>query len=259
MLELDQSVSISESEPATSTLDVLAEQKFQSPQLSETVTVQSLSLAQRSAICLATVVLGLTASLLFLGRASVWVSGQGKILPESSVAVQTAEPGIISRVFAKAGDRLTEKQPLAEVEPTQLNLDVSHPDSLVRMPVTGMIGQINTPGEQVLPGEVIAIIVPQNTPLIVSVAVSNEDIGFIRRGLAAQVKVKAYPYQQFGTVPARVQRILPNTNDAEHFTVILELLHTAILQGDRHIPLFSGLSVEAEIRIGEQRLFEFLL
>lgn len=97
-----------------------------------------------------------------------------------------------------------------------------------------------------------------NTPLLVKIAVLNKDIGFIRAGMPGRIKVDAYPSQQFGTVPARVQQIVPNFNKDDNFTVTLELLQNFIKADQHEIQLFPGLTVQAEVQTKNQHLFELL-
>lgn len=96
-------------------------------------------------------------------------------------------------------------------------------------------------------------------PLITKAAIPNKDIGFVKVGMPARIKVDAYPFQQFGSVPARVQQIVPNIGNEDNFTITLELLQDFIIVDDHEIRLFPGLTVQAEIQTRNQRLFELLL
>lgn len=95
-----------------------------------------------------------------------------------------------------------------------------------------------------------------NTPLVVKATVLNKDIGFVKVGMAARIKVDTYPFGQFGSVPARVQQIVPD--DSDNFIMTLELLQDFIKADDHKIQLFSGLTVQAEVQTKNQRLFELL-
>lgn len=123
------------------------------------------------------------------------------------------------------------------------------------------MGQLNVKntGELVSSGTVVGVVIPQGTPLIINASVPNKDIGFIKEGSDARLKVDAYPYQQFGTLPARVRQIFPNVGDEENFTITLELLQDTIKAGRQTINLFPGLTVEAEVKTRKQRLFQLLL
>ena len=126
----------------------------------------------------------------------------------------------------------------------------------VTMPVAGLVAEmkVSAPGELLTAGQLVATIVPDGVPLIVEAAVPNSDIGFVRAGIEGRIKVDAYPFQQFGTLPARVRTVLPGLGRDNNFTVQLELLQSALpaLEGD--LPLFPGLTVEAELLTARQRL-----
>ena len=131
----------------------------------------------------------------------------------------------------------------------------------VAMPMAGMVAEIkvSNAGEIVAPGALVATVVPEGVPLVVEASVPNRDVGFVTPGTQARIKVDAYPFQQFGTLPARVRTVVPGLGDDNSFTVTLELLQTRIAVSDRALPLFPGLTVEAELLTARQRLITRLL
>ena len=100
----------------------------------------------------------------------------------------------------------------------------------VTMPVDGIITQlkVKTPGESIGSGSVIAVMVADSESLMVKASAKSKDVGFVTKGLPARIKVDAYPFQQFGTVPGRVTKIFPNIGGDGNFTVKLELLKNKI-------------------------------
>lgn len=131
----------------------------------------------------------------------------------------------------------------------------------VTAPVAGMVAEMKVTGtgEVVAAGALVAVIVPDGVPLVVQAAVPNRDVGFVRPGIEARIKVDAYPFQQFGTLPARVRTVVPGMGNDNSFTVTLDLLSTRISSSERELPLFPGLEVEAELLTGRQRLITRLL
>jgi len=130
----------------------------------------------------------------------------------------------------------------------------------VSMPVAGMVAEMKVTGtgELVAAGALVAVIVPDGVPLVVQAAVPNRDVGFVRPGIEARIKIDAYPFQQFGTLPARVRTVVPGLGNDNSFTVTLDLLATRISDDERALPLFPGLEVEAELLTGRQRLISRL-
>jgi hypothetical protein len=76
--------------------------------------------------------------------------------------------------------------------------------------------------------------------------------------MSAQIKVDAYPFQRFGSLPARVHEIFPSVGNDDNFTMTLELLQNSIQADEHEIQLFQGLTVQADVQTRNQRLFDLL-
>ncbi len=133
--------------------------------------------------------------------------------------------------------------------------------SAVTMPVSGIVAEMKVAsvGQLVAVGQVVGTVVPDGVPLIVEAAVPNRDVGFVRPGIEGRVKVDAYPFQQFGTLRARVRTVLPGLGRDNNFTVRLELLDATFAAGGTTLPLFPGLAVDAELFTSRQRLVNLIL
>jgi HlyD family secretion protein len=131
----------------------------------------------------------------------------------------------------------------------------------VTMPVSGLVAEmkVSAAGELLTAGQMVATVVPDGVPLLVEAAVSNSDVGFVRAGVDGRIKVDAYPFQQFGTLPARVRTVLPGLGRDNNFTIRLDLMQTKIVSRDGDLPLFPGLAVEAELLTVRQRLITLVL
>ena len=129
------------------------------------------------------------------------------------------------------------------------------------MPVTGTIAEITVrkAGEVVTAGTAVATIVPDGVPLMVETRATNKDIGSVRPGVTARIKVDAYPFQQFGTARAQVTKVLPSAGTDGSFVVQLELLDQALTVAGSQHRLFPGLTVQADLVTGRQRLIDVLL
>jgi hypothetical protein len=129
------------------------------------------------------------------------------------------------------------------------------------MPVSGLVAEmkVSAAGELLTAGQMVATVVPDGVPLLVEAAVSNSDVGFVRAGVDGRIKVDAYPFQQFGTLPARVRTVLPGLGRDNNFTIRLDLMQTKIVSRDGDLPLFPGLAVEAELLTVRQRLITLVL
>jgi HlyD family secretion protein len=131
----------------------------------------------------------------------------------------------------------------------------------VTMPVSGTIAElkVHNAGEIITAGSQVATIVPSGVPLIVETSATNKDVGFVRPGVTARVKVDAFPFQEFGTARARVAKVLPAVGTNSSFVVQLELLDQALMVDGVEHRLFPGLTVQADLVTGRQRLLDLLL
>ncbi len=114
------------------------------------------------------------------------------------------------------------------------------------------------PGARVAAGTKVATIVPDNTPSVILATVPSRDVGFVRPGIEARLKLDAYPFQQFGTVPARVTHVFPIPERPE-FRVRLVLLQSFILVDDMQVPVFPGLAGHVDLLTQRERIYRLFL
>lgn len=132
-------------------------------------------------------------------------------------------------------------------------------------PVSGRVTQlaIHTVGGIVTAAQPLLVIVPEEVTLEVEAWAANKDIGFIQRGQPAEIKIETFSFQKFGTIPAEVQEVSPDSvEDKEKgriFRVSLKLAKDYVVVGDRQVYLSPGMNANAEIKIREKRIIEFFL
>jgi len=83
----------------------------------------------------------------------------------------------------------------------------------VRSPVDGIVKSFNVRvvGGVVAPGSVVAEVVPVGEQMMAFTRVAPKDIGNVAVGQKVQMKVQAYDYARFGTIPGRVESISAGT------------------------------------------------
>jgi hemolysin D len=131
-------------------------------------------------------------------------------------------------------------------------------------PVAGTVQQlaVHTVGGVVSEAQPLMAIVPAESSVEVDVAVENKDIGFVRAGQAAEVKLETFPFTRYGTVPATVKfvsqdAVMDETKGAM-FQARLRLHTPAIDVDGKTVQLAPGMAVTAEIKTGERRIIEVL-
>ena len=130
----------------------------------------------------------------------------------------------------------------------------------VKSPREGIAFDIKAVDKGVLgAGEVIMKIIPQKG-LKGEITVSNRDIGYIKIGQKAQVRVDSFNYTQFGYIDAKIKSIGAELKpDAQKegmylFPVVLELEKNYLETKGIKIPLMSGMSITANLKLREKRL-----
>lgn len=79
----------------------------------------------------------------------------------------------------------------------------------LRAPISGTIQAsiVTTVGQVVTSGEEVMRIVPDDSGLELQVYVLNSDIGFVKKGQEATVKIQSFPFTRYGTLTARVSNV----------------------------------------------------
>lgn len=132
-------------------------------------------------------------------------------------------------------------------------------------PADGTIQQLeaNTIGGVIEATKPLMTLVPTQGGIEVEARVLNRDVGFIRIGQEAAVKLEAFPFTRFGSVPGRVRSISRDAvQDKE-----LGLVYTATIILDRNyvdtdgrrMVLSPGLAATVDVRTGSRRIISYLI
>jgi hemolysin D len=132
-------------------------------------------------------------------------------------------------------------------------------------PVDGTVQQlaVHTVGGVVSEAQALMVIVPASAAVEVDVAIENKDIGFVKVGQTAEIKLETFPFTRYGTVPAAVafisQDAVMDEKRASLFQARLALQDTAINIDGHPVSLAPGMAVSAEIRTTNRRVVEYVL
>jgi len=88
----------------------------------------------------------------------------------------------------------------------------------IRAPVSGIIQKLNLRNiEQVVnTGDVLAEIVPSDTPLVIKALVPAQEIAKVETGQQVQMRVSACPYPDYGTLSGTVSTISPDASSPQN-------------------------------------------
>jgi multidrug efflux pump subunit AcrA (membrane-fusion protein) len=138
----------------------------------------------------------------------------------------------------------------------------------VRSPADGLVKkiQITTPGAKVRPGEVLMELLPTDSSLIVEGKLRTSDIGFVRPGMAATVKLDAFDYSIYGVLKGAVSYISPDaiteqTPQGELLFYRVQIRLADVDSQHRHgraLKIQPGMTVGIDIRTGRKSVLSYL-
>jgi membrane fusion protein, adhesin transport system len=169
-------------------------------------------------------------------------------------------------VKEKALAELTQHQAMTRVLSEQLTaLKDRMTRTTIKAPVNGIVKQIyiNTVGGVIQPGVPIMDIVPFHDKLIVEAQVKPEDIAFIKVGQKATVRITAYDYSIYGSLPAAVTHVSADASTDKYgnsfYQVDLKTDKSYLGSKQGSFPLKPGMSAMVDIITGKKSVLTYLL
>jgi len=132
-------------------------------------------------------------------------------------------------------------------------------------PVSGQVQglAINTVGGVVMEAQQLMLIVPDEQQLEVEVFLENKDIGFVQKGMEAEVKIHTFPFTKYGVIEGEVTSVSNDATADEQRGLIygmhLLMKKNTISIGNREVRLMPGMAVTVEVKTGTRRIIEFFL
>jgi len=184
--------------------------------------------------------------------------------------------GIQNRAEARA--RVLQRLAEAQARVQQYREDVVKRRERSRLqrlvaPIDGTVAQLQlfTLGGVIEPTRPVMVIVPEGSSLVAEVMLPNKDRGHVREGQPVALKLDAFPFTRFGTVPGRIETIgsdaiAPQRTNPENglpaslaYAVRIRLDQDTRDNGDRDMLLRPGMTVTADIRTGRRSLMSYLV
>ncbi len=132
-------------------------------------------------------------------------------------------------------------------------------------PVDGTVQQldVHTIGGVVEAAKPLMSVVPAQGGLEVEAKILNKDVGFVRVGQDAAVKLEAFPFTRYGSVPGRVRSINRDAVQDKDLGLVyiatVTLDRTFIDAEDRRYALSPGLAGTVDVRTGTRRIISYLV
>jgi adhesin transport system membrane fusion protein len=136
----------------------------------------------------------------------------------------------------------------------------------VRSPMDGIVKKlsITTLGGVIQPGNDIMEIVPIEDTLLVETRISPADVGFLRPGQQAMVKVSAYDFSIYGGLEGKVEHISADTMaDARanevYYLVLVRTDRNSIAAGEKTLTVIPGMTAAVDILTGRKTILQYIL
>ncbi|HEY1131476.1 MAG TPA: HlyD family type I secretion periplasmic adaptor subunit [Roseateles sp.] len=195
-------------------------------------------------------------------------TAQARLL-EARAALTETEQGL-NAYRAETLRTLRDRESQAGLKTRQLAEEGTKADKrneLTRLtaPVGGTVQQlaVHTAGGVVTEAQVLLVLVPDDAEVTAEVVMENKDVGFVRAGQDASIKLETFPYTRYGTVQAQVRSIAADAVQDEKrgaiFPASLVLNQSAINVDGKRIKLAPGMNLTAEIKTGKRRVIDYLL
>lgn len=196
------------------------------------------------------------------------VLGQNQQLLQSQSALTQAQNQSQTQTAetnsAFSNQIITAEKRIIELENNLVKARQVLAQTTITAPVDGTVLSltVKTIGGVVNAGQQLAQIVPEKVPLYVDAALDNQDIGFVKPGQRAVVKVATYPFQRYGYLEGIVENISPDAIQDDKKGLIYKAkikLNDEKSSKQNQLKLLPGMSVSAEITTGQRRIIEFFL
>lgn len=164
---------------------------------------------------------------------------------------------------ANMDDLNTSSGELAQVEEQLAKLKDRLERVDIASPVDGVVQDLKfrTVGGVIPPGAILMNVVPVDGKMHAEVRVQPTDIGFVKKGESARLKLGTYDFMRYGTVEGTVTMVSSySTLDEKlnpYFKVIVSIPQNYV--GDKEKTIEPGMTVQADIITDRQSVLRYLL
>jgi len=183
-------------------------------------------------------------------------------LIEAQQRVQEKERGFRREALDELNKREVE---IARVREALLRASDKTRRTEIVSPIDGVVKNLayNTIGGVVRPGDAIMEIVPTSDKLVIKGRLNPIDIGYVRVGQPAVVKLSTYDYARYGGLEGEVTYISADnftTQDGETYFEVRAATDKSYLgDSENEFPIAPGMQATIDIHTGEKSVIEYLL
>ncbi|MGD1871867.1 MAG: HlyD family efflux transporter periplasmic adaptor subunit [Mastigocoleus sp.] len=195
------------------------------------------------------------------------VAAQAQEILQAEQAYQAAKNQAQRLISQRQSEILTEigkrKEELTNIS-GQLELAKKRENSeIIKAPVAGTVYSIKATKGPVQSGEELLSILPEGEELMLQVKVRNRDVGFVRKGMRAKVKLATFPFQEFGTIDGEVAEISPNAIVDKDLGLVfptrIKLSKYSVMVRGQEVAFTPGMTASGEIVTRKKSILTFLV
>lgn len=190
------------------------------------------------------------------------VQKQEELLAQSKTALESARAGFEQSLTNML---VSNNQSITDHEADLKLREQTDKFQVLTAPVNGTVQTVavTTIGGVVTSAQPVISIVPENAELIVEAEVLNRDIGYVFEGQEVSVKLDTFSFQKYGTVNGKIIYVSPSAVEDERKGLIYKIKVSVDKNSFNingvDVPISSGMSGTAEIKLEERRIIEFFL
>ncbi|MEO0457136.1 MAG: HlyD family type I secretion periplasmic adaptor subunit [Cyanobacteria bacterium P01_A01_bin.114] len=154
---------------------------------------------------------------------------------------------------------------IAETQTMLKEAELRLSQRFLRAPVDGIISRLNlsNSGEVLQPGYTAAEIAPSHAPLILSAIVPSQEAGLINIGMETQIKLDAFPFQDYGILSGEITTISPDAELDEElgngYRVEIALERDHVIHESKPVKFQAGQLATADVIVRRRKIIDILL
>ena len=190
------------------------------------------------------------------------VEKQEELLAQSETAIKSANAEFEQSLTNML---VSNNQLITDYESDVKMKEQTNKSQILTSPVDGTVQTVSvtTVGGVVTSAQPVVSIVPENAELIVEADVLNRDIGYVFEGQEVSVKLDTFSFQKYGTVDGKIIYVSPSAVEDERkglvYKIKVSVDRSSFNINGSDVPISSGMSGTAEIKLAERRIIEFFL
>jgi hemolysin D len=181
----------------------------------------------------------------------------------------------------------TAKQKAADFEKERDKAEQRLAFHTLKAPIDGTVQQlaIHTVGGVVTPAQALMVVVPDEARIVIEAHIPNQDVGFVRAGQPAQIKIETFNFTRYGLIDGKVLDVsrdsvattgmsarprnadredeakanVEEQSEAGGYIAHIALGRTAMMTEGGPVDLRPGMRITAEIWTGRRRVIDYLL